>query len=219
MALFTLKEPKSSDSWEDVVAERQHISQEQLQADLQEYRRFGGSAAGALSDIPSSSCRKLVNELVKEENQLLMSVDRNHSWSMANVQVDWRTINRTTRRLRRVHVILELSPNQSEVAGRVPPRKSNREQAKDQNLGLDTLHEGSTQVVEPRERNSPPSERNTDGQTTLNSLPSGWFQATAEDGSTYYESFAGATQWQRPTMPAIQPTPPSQIARTDEQIF
>ncbi|MCJ1248282.1 histone methyltransferase set2 [Trapelia coarctata] len=41
----------------------------------------------------------------------------------------------------------------------------------------------------------------------FNALPAGWFAATA-NGSTYYYSATGQTQWSRPTMPAAQPPPP-----------
>jgi len=41
----------------------------------------------------------------------------------------------------------------------------------------------------------------------FNALPTGWFAATA-NGSTYYYSATGQTQWSRPTVPAAQPPPP-----------
>lgn len=49
-------------------------------------------------------------------------------------------------------------------------------------------------------------------------LPSGWFEATAANGSTYYYTQAGTTTWQRPTMPAAAaPPPPPPKAVTDQQ--
>ena len=41
----------------------------------------------------------------------------------------------------------------------------------------------------------------------FNALPTGWFAATS-NGSTYYYSATGQTQWTRPTVPAAQPPPP-----------
>lgn len=38
-----------------------------------------------------------------------------------------------------------------------------------------------------------------------NVLPAGWFQAKAENGTTYFYTATGATQWTRPTQPASQP--------------
>jgi histone-lysine N-methyltransferase SETD2 len=42
----------------------------------------------------------------------------------------------------------------------------------------------------------------------FNALPPGWFQASADNGSTYFYNSSGVTQWQRPTLPANQPPPP-----------
>ncbi|KAF2182724.1 hypothetical protein K469DRAFT_690471 [Zopfia rhizophila CBS 207.26] len=48
-------------------------------------------------------------------------------------------------------------------------------------------------------------------------LPPGWFQATSDNGATYYYSATGATQWQRPTIPAAQPPPPPPKAKANAQ--
>ncbi|KAF2261669.1 hypothetical protein CC78DRAFT_345430 [Lojkania enalia] len=52
----------------------------------------------------------------------------------------------------------------------------------------------------------------------FNPLPQGWFQATADNGKTYYYNSSGATQWQRPSLPSVnQPPPPPPKAKTNEQ--
>lgn len=53
----------------------------------------------------------------------------------------------------------------------------------------------------------------------FNPLPAGWFQATAENGSTYFYNSSGTTQWQRPSQPANQPPPPPPKAKTDTQLL
>ncbi|CAO2648234.1 Nn.00g075010.m01.CDS01 [Neocucurbitaria sp. VM-36] len=53
----------------------------------------------------------------------------------------------------------------------------------------------------------------------FNPLPPGWFQATAENGSTYFYNSSGTTQWQRPSQPANQPPPPPPKAKTDTQLL
>ncbi|KAF1844950.1 uncharacterized protein K460DRAFT_284299 [Cucurbitaria berberidis CBS 394.84] len=53
----------------------------------------------------------------------------------------------------------------------------------------------------------------------FNPLPPGWFQATAENGTTYFYNSSGTTQWQRPTQPANQPPPPPPKAKTDTQLL
>lgn len=40
-------------------------------------------------------------------------------------------------------------------------------------------------------------------------LPPGWFEATANNGCSYYYNQARATTWQRPTVPATAATPPT----------
>ncbi|KAL5121403.1 histone methyltransferase set2 [Pleosporales sp. CAS-2024a] len=53
----------------------------------------------------------------------------------------------------------------------------------------------------------------------FNLLPPGWFQATSDNGSTYFYNSAGATQWLRPTQAASQPPPPPPKAKTDTQLL
>ncbi|KAH4102431.1 histone-lysine N-methyltransferase [Parastagonospora nodorum] len=53
----------------------------------------------------------------------------------------------------------------------------------------------------------------------FNPLPPGWFQATSDNGSTYYYNTAGTTQWLRPTQAANQPPPPPPKAKTDTQLL
>lgn len=49
-------------------------------------------------------------------------------------------------------------------------------------------------------------------------LPPGWFEAVAQNGSTYYYNASGATTWQRPTLPAMgAPPPPPPKAISDQQ--
>jgi SET domain-containing protein len=50
-----------------------------------------------------------------------------------------------------------------------------------------------------------------------NQLPEGWFQAQAENGSTYFYNSTGTTQWQRPTQPANAPPPPPNKAKNNIQ--
>lgn len=50
-------------------------------------------------------------------------------------------------------------------------------------------------------------------------LPPGWFQATAENGSTYFYNSTGTTQWQRPSQPADQPPPPPPKAKANTQLL
>ncbi|QDS76685.1 hypothetical protein FKW77_000366 [Venturia effusa] len=49
-------------------------------------------------------------------------------------------------------------------------------------------------------------------------LPPGWFSAVDVAGKTYFYSAAGATQWTRPSEPAIQPPPPPKILSAEEKL-
>jgi len=51
-------------------------------------------------------------------------------------------------------------------------------------------------------------------------LPDGWFQATAVNGSIYYYNALGTTTWQRPTQPALAaPPPPPLKAVSDQEVL
>ncbi|KAF2016498.1 hypothetical protein BU24DRAFT_328480, partial [Aaosphaeria arxii CBS 175.79] len=51
----------------------------------------------------------------------------------------------------------------------------------------------------------------------LNPLPAGWFQATSENGSTYYYNSAGDTQWTRPIQATTQ-TQPSKSKSNEQRL-
>ncbi|KAI8943619.1 hypothetical protein NX059_012515 [Plenodomus lindquistii] len=53
----------------------------------------------------------------------------------------------------------------------------------------------------------------------VSALPPGWFQATAENGSTYFYNSTGTTQWQRPSQAADQPPPPPPKAKANTQLL
>ncbi|OAL01855.1 hypothetical protein IQ06DRAFT_128964 [Phaeosphaeriaceae sp. SRC1lsM3a] len=53
----------------------------------------------------------------------------------------------------------------------------------------------------------------------FNPLPAGWFQATADNGSTYYYTQSGTTQWTRPNQPANQLPPTASKAKADTQLL
>lgn len=64
-----------------------------------------------------------------------------------------------------------------------------------------------------------PTPRPAFRQRPFNPLPPGWYQATAENGSTYFYTSSGVTQWQRPSQPANQPPPPPPKSKTDTQLL
>ncbi|XPS92825.1 hypothetical protein M3J09_002203 [Ascochyta lentis] len=111
LALFTFEKPKGADSWEDVEAEQQHVIVQDLQNELKRFQRNKGSVKRSLNEISSANCRRLINELVEEQNQELMNLNRTLQWTIASIDIDWKAINRRQRQLRRVSVILQTGPS------------------------------------------------------------------------------------------------------------
>lgn len=52
----------------------------------------------------------------------------------------------------------------------------------------------------------------------FNALPPGWFQASDENGRTYYYDSSGKTTWERPTTAAAPPPPPPKPTSTNEAL-
>ncbi|KAF9732197.1 hypothetical protein PMIN06_011671 [Paraphaeosphaeria minitans] len=53
----------------------------------------------------------------------------------------------------------------------------------------------------------------------FNTLPSGWFQAKSENGSVYFYTATGVTQWTRPTQPANQPPSATSKVKSEGQLL
>lgn len=110
-ALFTFEKPKNVESWEDIEAEQQHIKAEDLQGDVKRFQRKQRSVKNVLNEISSSNCRRLINELVEEQNHRLLSKNRALKWNIASIDVEWRPVNRRQRQLKRVSVIFQTGPS------------------------------------------------------------------------------------------------------------
>ncbi|CAO2655426.1 Nn.00g104900.m01.CDS01 [Neocucurbitaria sp. VM-36] len=111
LALFTLEKPKNAKSWEDVEPEQQHVALQDLQNELNKFRRNRGSVKRALNEIPSPNCRRLINELVEDQTKQLWNFNRSLQYTIASIEVEWRSVNRRERQLKRVQVILETEPS------------------------------------------------------------------------------------------------------------
>ncbi|KAF1355864.1 hypothetical protein EJ07DRAFT_181853 [Lizonia empirigonia] len=111
LALFTFERQKGAEGWEDVEAEQQHVNVQDLQNDVKRFQRNKGSVKRVLDEIPSTNARRLVNELVEEQNQELMNMNRTLQWTIASVNIDWKTISRSKRQLKRISVILQTGPS------------------------------------------------------------------------------------------------------------
>lgn len=110
-ALFTLERQKGAEGWEDVEAEQQHVNTQDLQSDVRKFQKAKNNVKRVMEEIPSSNARRLINELVEEQNQELMAINRTIQWSIASIEIKWKTISRQKRQLQRISVILQTGPS------------------------------------------------------------------------------------------------------------
>ena len=106
-ALFTFEKQGSDEGWEDVEAEQQHINAQDLHSDVKKFQRSKNTVKRKMEEITSSNARRVIRELVEEQNQILMAINRTLRWTIASIDIKWKTINRTKKQLQRVSVILQ----------------------------------------------------------------------------------------------------------------
>ncbi|KAF7570660.1 Med15 multi-domain protein [Pyrenophora tritici-repentis] len=115
LASFTIEKPRNANSWEDAVPEQQHISLHELQNDLHKFRRNHGNVKKLLNDISSQNCRRIINELVVDQNMELAKYNPAIQYRIASVvnkfQELRRSLGRPLRQLLRVDIILEAEPS------------------------------------------------------------------------------------------------------------
>ncbi|KAJ4372652.1 hypothetical protein N0V86_008015 [Didymella sp. IMI 355093] len=111
LALFTFERQKGAEGWEDVEPEQQHVNAQDLQSDVKKFQRSKTTVKRVMEDIPSTNARRLVNELVEEQNQALMAINRTLRWTIASIDIKWKTIDRKRRQLQRISVILQTEPS------------------------------------------------------------------------------------------------------------
>ncbi|KAH8722448.1 hypothetical protein GQ44DRAFT_358442 [Phaeosphaeriaceae sp. PMI808] len=113
LALWSLEKPKNVEGWGDVEPEKQHVALQDIQSELNKFRRNKNSVKRALDEIPSTNCRRLLNELVEDQTVELWKYNKTIRFSIAGVLIDWRWIDRRRqqRQLKRVQVILQTEPS------------------------------------------------------------------------------------------------------------
>ncbi|KAI4960943.1 hypothetical protein J4E86_002570 [Alternaria arbusti] len=103
LASFILEKPRNATSWEDATPEQQHVALQELHSELHKFRRNHNNVKKAMNEIPSPNCRRIINELVEDQNVELARI--------ASVVNKWRSVNRRERQLVRVDIILETEPS------------------------------------------------------------------------------------------------------------
>ncbi|USP81857.1 uncharacterized protein yc1106_09131 [Curvularia clavata] len=107
---FILEKPRNATSWEDVVPEQQHVTVHDLKKEVHKFRRNHNSVKKALNEISSPNCRRIINELVEEQNVALAKLNPAMEYRIVSVVNKFRERNSLTRRERhlvRVDIILE----------------------------------------------------------------------------------------------------------------
>ncbi|KAF2786083.1 hypothetical protein K505DRAFT_380493, partial [Melanomma pulvis-pyrius CBS 109.77] len=120
IALWTVKKGKHL-HWRDVKPQQQHVSFQSLQDELDQVRRGDVSVKRKLNQIPSESARDIVNDLVDEQNQILWRWNQNIQWTIAGIELDWKSLNRREQQLKSIDIILKTEQrglSQDGIAGR-----------------------------------------------------------------------------------------------------
>lgn len=93
------------DGWEDVEPTRHHISNEGLLMDVKIFQRSKRSVKRTMEEIPSITARRLIEELVQEENEELRAIDKTLRWNIACIDLKWKKTSSGEKLLQRISVI------------------------------------------------------------------------------------------------------------------
>ncbi|EUC44749.1 hypothetical protein COCMIDRAFT_97345 [Bipolaris oryzae ATCC 44560] len=107
---FILERPRNDISWEDVVPEQQHVRAHDLKKEVLKFRRNYNNVKKALDEISSPNCRRIINELVEEQNVALTKHNPTMEYRIVSLIKKFReraSLTRRERYLARVDIILE----------------------------------------------------------------------------------------------------------------
>ena len=107
---FILERPRNDISWEDVVPEQQHVRAHDLKKEVLKFRRNYNNVKKALDEISSPNCRRIINELVEEQNIALTKHNPTMEYRIVSLVKKFReraSLTRRERYLARVDIILE----------------------------------------------------------------------------------------------------------------
>lgn len=110
LSQFTLTKGRAA-SWEDAEAQQQHVSLESLQRELDTMQRRGVSIQRTLNEIPSDNARTAITDLLNRENQTLWTYNQGLKWIIAGMELEWKSLDRKYRQLKRISVILRTEPH------------------------------------------------------------------------------------------------------------
>jgi hypothetical protein len=113
LTFWSLEKPKNADSWADVKPQQQHISLEELQDELETFKRKDLTVKRVLDEVKSINCRKQINNLADDQTKELQKSNRTLKYIIGGILLEWRYIDRRRKEkiLNRVQVILQTVPS------------------------------------------------------------------------------------------------------------
>ena len=187
-----------------------------------------------LDKIPRLTRNKISDSKIESTMEgLLTNDDDRVKTQAANILQEWSTLEVAYRIPRKKReAVTTASTNTPEKANQFG-RRDSREERKDISKSGSRSRSRSRSIDAPRGPAAPSGPRNNFPQRNpsffdgprppfrprpFNSLPSGWFPTTDENGRTYYYDASGKTTWQRPTLPATPPPPPPKPSSTNKAL-
>lgn len=118
LAYFILEKPKGATSWKDSAAREGEGGFLKRLVDKQAGYRGRRSRAKqaplpflrdrrALDEIPSSNCRRVIHELVEDQNKDQWTYNRSLLWTLTSVYTEWRKLDFHRLKPWRVEIMLE----------------------------------------------------------------------------------------------------------------
>jgi hypothetical protein len=113
ITFWSLEKTKNADSWADVKPQQQHIPIEELEDELEKFKRKDLTVKRVLDEVKSVNCRKLINNLADDQTKELQKSNRTLKFTIGGVLLEKRQIDRRSKErvLIRVQVILQTVPS------------------------------------------------------------------------------------------------------------
>jgi hypothetical protein len=92
LSCWMIKKPSNSTTWADSEPARQHIPTIELKEELDRNRSRGHTIRQSLQEIPSPNARRIINELVEEQNVHLARENPSFRWGLAAISTKWRSV-------------------------------------------------------------------------------------------------------------------------------
>jgi len=174
LAFFILEKPRTIEGWDDVEPERQHYSVQEIENELAKFRRKQISVKRALDEISSPSCRRRINNLVKDETEALWKSNKSMQYAISGiptVKSRWLDDRKQRQETKLVQVILELEPSGFPDTQSMKPTANtaggaaNAQGGQDLNKGMKPPGAGGQGPIMQQQQRNGPQQGNNMGQS------------------------------------------------------